>query len=322
MKEQLLCPGIVSTRRRPVNLQPGDLELFEHEFQKKIPPSKLLELKNVRISGDGFLFKGLDLLPISFAFPHLLDEWRLRSRIKFLLNNYLNKRQRSFQERALWLVDDWSYGYFHWLADAVTRLYIMRARLDEYVLLLPHRYRELEFVEGSLNAFGLTNFEFIEPDETLLVESLTVPMPTAPSGHYREEIIRGVRELLLKEYGSRPGRTGTRLYISRSAARKRRIQNEDELCCVLIEFGFDVLRAEELSFADQVRITSDAEFMISNHGAGLTNMLFMRGGGSVLELRHKSDSVNNCYFTLSSALELNYFYQTCEADSEDAHTAD
>jgi len=114
VKEQLLCPGIVSTRRRPVNLQPGDLELFEHEFQKKIPPSKLLELKNVRISGDGFLFKGLDLLPISFAFPHLLDEWRLRSRIKFLLNNYLNKRQRSFQERALWLVDDWSYGYFHY----------------------------------------------------------------------------------------------------------------------------------------------------------------------------------------------------------------
>ena len=59
-------------------------------------------------------------------------------------------------------------------------------------------------------------------------------------------------------------------------------------------------------------------------GAGLTNMLFMKRGGSVLELRHASDHINNCYFTLSSALNLNYFYQTCEPSPVDSnpHTAD
>ena len=53
-------------------------------------------------------------------------------------------------------------------------------------------------------------------------------------------------------------------------------------------------------------------------------MLFMREGGSVLELRHQADCINNCYFTLSSALDFNYFYQTCApqepaADPHDAH---
>ena len=31
-------------------------------------------------------------------------------------------------------------------------------------------------------------------------------------------------------------------------------------------------------------------------------MLFMKDGGRVLELRHVSDYVNNCYFVLASAL--------------------
>jgi capsular polysaccharide biosynthesis protein len=156
------------------------------------------------------------------------------------------------------------------------------------------------------------------------VDSLTVPMPTAPSGHYRDEIIGGVRHVLLKSYGSPRGSQGSKLYISRGSAPKRRIKNEEDVVAVLTELGFGVVRPEQLSFAEQVRTTSEAGFIVSNHGAGLTNMLFMQEGSSVLELRHKTDRVNNCYFTLSSALRLHYFYQTCEADnaSEDPHTAD
>jgi hypothetical protein len=73
----------------------------------------------------------------------------------------------------------------------------------------------------------------------------------------------------------------------------------------------------------QVKIASAARYLISNHGAGLTNMLFMRPGGSVLELRHNTDRINNCYFTLASALNHRYFYQTCAPENrdEDPHNA-
>jgi hypothetical protein len=50
----------------------------------------------------------------------------------------------------------------------------------------------------------------------------------------------------------------------------------------------------------------------------------MRDGGSVLELRHQTDRINNCFFTLASALELNYFYQACTPQNAkaDPHEAD
>jgi len=53
-------------------------------------------------------------------------------------------------------------------------------------------------------------------------------------------------------------------------------------------------------------------------------MLFMPAGTAVLELRNQMDRINNCYFTLSSALGLNYFYQPCAPGNrdEDPHAAD
>jgi hypothetical protein len=50
----------------------------------------------------------------------------------------------------------------------------------------------------------------------------------------------------------------------------------------------------------------------------------MVDGGSVLELRHQTDRTNNCFFTLASALDLNYFYQTCAPQNvkADPHEAD
>jgi hypothetical protein len=50
----------------------------------------------------------------------------------------------------------------------------------------------------------------------------------------------------------------------------------------------------------------------------------MREGGSVLELRHQADRINNCFFTLASALDLNYFYQACAPrdGAADPHEAD
>ena len=164
--------------------------------------------------------------------------------------------------------------------------------------------------------------DFIGPEEVFECRSLLMPSHTAPSGHYNEEIIRGVRDVLLSAYGDSD--QGEKIYISRRHAAKRRIVNEDEVNEVLSAFGFQTIYAEELSFAQQVQICSRARCIVSNHGAGLTNMLFMPQGGSVLELRHRKDRINNCYFTLSSALNLNYFYQTCRPtdDGPDPHTAD
>lgn len=316
-----LSPETLAKRKLPVNFDQAQLPIFESELQRTIPESRLLRFENIRVSSEGLLFKGTNILPQSFAFPNHLDEWKLRSVVKFMAKNYALRRRRRVDE-ALWITDYWSDGYFHWIADALARLYVVRDRLDDLLLLLPAGYERLDYVNSSLAAFGVKKVEFIGPSEVLECRSLLMPSHTAPSGHYNEAVIRGVRNVLLSAYGDSD--RGETIYISRRHATKRRIVNEDEVSELLSRFGFQTIHAEELSFAQQVQISSRARCLVSNHGAGLTNMLFLPEGGNVLELRHQTDRINNCYFTLASALNLNYFYQPCRPaiDGPDPHSAD
>ena len=322
---RLLYPETISRRRLPLNIIEENQELFSHELERVIPETRLLELNDVRVSSDGFLFRGHSMLPESFAFPANVKQWKRRGLLKFFVSNYALRRPRAVENEVLWIIDDWSKGYFHWLTDALTRLYVMRDRMDDFVLLLPWSYQSLDFVQGSLKAFGIKSIEFIGKDEVLKCRRLFMPTHTAPSGHYNDNIIRAVRAILLQSYGDAANRgEGERVYISRGRARKRRILNEGEVSDVLAEFGFQTIYAEDLTFEQQVQICSRARYLLSNHGAGLTNMLFMGEGSSVMELRHYSDCINNCYFTLSSALNLNYFYQTCRSGDSvtNPHLAD
>jgi capsular polysaccharide biosynthesis protein len=318
-----LCPASHSQRKLPQNFDRADLNLFQHEFQRAIPESRLLRFENVGVSSEGLLFKGAKILPESFAYAFEYDEWKRRSILKFLVTNHLLRKRRKIETPVLWITDYWSKGYFHWLADALTRLFVVRDRLDEVTLLLPCEFETRDFVNSSLNVFGVKKVEFIQRNEVVECRSLLMPTPTAPSGHFRDGVIQGVRRTLLAAFeGS--NKAGERLYISRRVAGRRRIVNEDEIIPLLKKFGFEIVCAEELSFEQQVKLFSKARCLVSNHGAGLTNMLFMRQGGGVLELRHATDYVNNCYFILASALGLKYYYQLCKADTgfADPHTAD
>jgi len=318
-----IYPQTVARRKLPVNFDQTHLPLFEGELERIIPESKLLRFSEVLASPEGLLFEGTRILPESFAFPYHLDQWKRRSVLKFLTTNYVFRKRRRIDADALWITDYWSTGYFHWLADALTRLFVVKDRLRDLLLVLPAKFKTFEFVESSLKAFGVTNVDFIGDNEFIEFRSLFIPSHTAPSGHYNADAIRDVRSILLSVYGDQVGE-GERLYISRGRAGKRRIINEDEIAAILRGFGFVTVRTEELSFEQQVRTLSRARYVVSNHGAGLTNTLFMQEGGSVLELRHHADRINNCFFTLASALELNYFYQTCAAGNTkaDPHEAD
>ena len=313
----------VARRKLPVNFNQDDLPLFEGEFERVIPESELLRFCGVLASPEGLLFEGTKILPESFAFPYHLDQWKRRTVLKFLTRNYVFRRRRRIDADALWITNYWSTGYFHWLADALTRLFVVRDRVGDLLLVLPGSYGKLQYVKSSLAPFGVNKIDFIDENEFVECRNLIMPSHTAPPGHYHAGAIRGVRNTLLAAYGDETGE-GDRLYISRERAGKRRIINEDEILPILSKFGFQTVRMEELSFEQQVRVCSRARYVVSNHGAGLTNALFMRDAGSVLELRHRADCINNCFFTLASALELDYFYQTCAPQNvkADPHEAD
>lgn len=209
------------------------------------------------------------------------------------------------------------------MTDALPRLFTIREKIRGAALLLPGAYRNEKFAAASLKPLFAGEVKFI--NNTVRCKNLYLPTPTAPTGNYNESIIKDLRNIYIDFFqNTRSDYIGDRVYVSRSKAGYSKIVNEPEVRAILKEYDFKTVYFEDYPFERQVKIASEARYLISNHGVSLTNMLFMESGGSVFELRRKDDAHNNCYFALASALNLRYFYQICDTENlnEPANTAD
>ncbi|WP_237157206.1 glycosyltransferase family 61 protein [Planktothrix agardhii] len=98
-----------------------------------------------------------------------------------------------------------------------------------------------------------------------------------------------------------------RIYITRNAAKSRRILNEDELLRVLQPWGFHSIELESMSVIEQAALFSQAEIIIAPHGSGLTNLIFCQPNTKVIEL-FSPNYVYHCYWWISNLVELDYYY--------------
>lgn len=323
LNQEILQQETISIRTLPVNLKEGDIELFGHELQRKIPATIAIYLHSVIVDSNGVLLQNNKVLSESFPFPHDARIWLGRkARIGLLIKHLLSRQHNQISQHVVWITDTWSNAYFHWITDALPRLLSIRDKVTEPLIMLPAELQKEEFIIPSLRPFGYPHLFALE---NYKCKDFKMPSHTAPTGNYNEELINGLRSLYAEYYGAVSGeKNDDRIYVSRCNAKKRRIFNEEEVMAVIRRFGFSITCFEDYSFEQQVRIMLDTRYLIGNHGAGLTNMLFMKAGGSILELRREGDSHNNCFFALASALSLKYFYQTCNSRDceESAYSAD
>jgi capsular polysaccharide biosynthesis protein len=218
------------------------------------------------------------------------------------------------------ITDDWSKGYFHWLMDCLPRLMLLDEKRIKLSLILPAHLKDEEYISESLHLLGIKNFTFVTGNNWYYFKCLTFPVHLAPSGNYNDDIMKKLRNKLA---GNRMEQPTLKIYISRSKASRRKIINEEQILPLLSRMGFKTIYCEDLSFQEQVNLFSKVKYLVSNHGAGLSNMLFMSPGASVLELRKINDNHNNCYFSLASSLDLKYYYLQCLPldEQEESHTA-
>jgi capsular polysaccharide biosynthesis protein len=319
----------VSIRSLPINLDRADLDLFKHELEKEIPATVLRYLNNVTVSSEGFLLDGINILDESFPDPKSADSmFGIKGRIKAVIRHKLAvlecklKRPIKAPVNSIWVTDTLSYNYFHWFTDVLPRILSVQDKLEEATLLLPGSYQSKKYVLSSLKPLPLRRVEFIS--KPVYCDRLTIPAHTAPTGNYNESIIRDVREIYVNFCDQNLiANDFERVYISRGKAQRRKLSNEAECIKVLEEFGFKTIHFEDYSFEQQVEMIRNARYLVSSHGSGLTNMLFMKSNGRVLELRQRGDLYNNCFFSLASVLGFKYFYQLCDSQNygENANTA-
>lgn len=198
---------------------------------------------------------------------------------------------------------------FHWLIEALPRLYSLSQMAEPVTLLMPDtlsgdRLEQLQVCLPSGVALRLVSRRNRYRVERFVLPSyLTTRWDFAymPSEH-----LAYTRDCLYRLTGVSPiPLPKERFYISRAQARVRRVLNEAAVMDVLGAVGFHSCRLEEMSFAEQVRLFAAAEIVVAPHGAGLANLLFSRHA-SMLELH--CQAVSPVYFFLALALGRSYNY--------------
>lgn len=313
MNVKTIIPSKKETRKKPVNLNPEDLDLFQHEFVKNHKEVLLLTLKNADILKDSiYTINGNTFYP---SFTRVTEPRKKRLLKKFGL--YLLPFQTV--EKGLWISDEFSFEYFHWLTDALPRLIALeKTQLvsSGFKVILPESYKTKSYITSSLKAL---NYEvhYYPSSKRVRVKELLSSSHTAPTGNFNSELIADIRNRFLTTTQT----ADRNIYISREKAQQRKIVNEKEVIQLLLEFNYEIHFFEDYSFDQQLEIMSQTKSLVSIHGAGLTNMMFIPEGAQILELRKEEDGQNNCYFALAAALNHDYFYLTNKGDHSNTQLA-
>ena len=211
-------------------------------------------------------------------------------------------------DKAIWICDDKSSVYFHWIFDALTKYINLPDEIKKYQVILPQQYL-IDWIVEFLDYLQIDYF-VLETNTKIKVKELYLPSYNAPSGNFNKDIVFRLRDEFLKNYEFDLSNQSQDKKIWINMEKHRRpIKNIKEIRPILEKYNFDEVTFEDLTISKKIQILQNTNFLMGSHSSGLANMLFMKKGGNIIDIRDPNDNIKNAFFTLSSELDLNYFHQ-------------
>ncbi|WP_121971336.1 glycosyltransferase family 61 protein [Leptolyngbya sp. BC1307] len=203
------------------------------------------------------------------------------------------------------------HGFFHWMFDLLPRLHLLqKAGMDLNTIdwFIVNEFK-VPFQRETLAHFGIFEDRIIESKKLLHVkaERLILPSLAGRTGNMPSWVCDFLRREFLPKENFSDINAHSRIYVSRNGSRHRKILNEEALLPVLEKFGFRQIRLEDFSIYQQASMFSQAQAIISPHGAGLSNLVFCQTHTKVIEI-FSPNYVNVCFWALSTQLKLEYYY--------------
>ncbi|UWR00183.1 glycosyltransferase family 61 protein [Rhodobacteraceae bacterium S2214] len=188
------------------------------------------------------------------------------------------KRQGDF-------VKDQVLSLFPELAPRVALQYA-DIRLSKALVVLDSKFLYFQTHDDQMPSIGdLCRKSWLWRDRDLDRQShktLTMNSYAQPLRMLRDRVVARVQETADDQAALAKPR---RLYVRRKqAGRLRGIVNEDLLIEMLHGLGFETVYFEDHNVLEQARLMSQAEIVVSVHGAGMTNMLYVPEGCLIVEL--------------------------------------
>ena len=208
-------------------------------------------------------------------------------------------------------------NYFHWLFDVLPRIKILedakKIRGIDYFL-VPNLEENFQF--ETLKDLGLNINNLLSSKEYRHIKSNKI-FATEHPWHKNDQlkknhenipiwIVFWLRNKFLKK---KRITKKIKIYIDRSDSKSnvksfRSIENENEIKFFLKKNGFRIVKLTQLKFSDQVKLFYNSKTIVSNHGAGLSNIVFCNKKTKIIEFR--TPRTFKTFENLGKKIELNY----------------
>jgi len=309
----------------PINLTDEYLCLFKKKETYSLDPLEIKSLNNVFISHSGLIINHL-LIPTkscenligfydkAFYFKHwkkAFEQFLVCKFGKSLKSMQVNDNQSYFTIHTSW------FGYFSWLTTCLPRLIVMINQYPNAILLMPEEWKGISYVMDSLKFFPNLKIKIIPSDHHLFVKFFKLAETRPWTSIFYPEHIFKVRSVFTDVLVKQPVNIDSikRIYVSRRKANRRKIINEVEIVDYLNLNGFKEICFEDYSVLEQVFLMQNVEILISMHGAGLSNTIFMQPNSKLLELTPIVSNLNDFRFPfwrIASIMNVEYFIQFCQ----------
>lgn len=201
-------------------------------------------------------------------------------------------------------------NYYHWWIDYVCRAAAIAVCSDDFqdhveILIDPSLTREQR---SLLRAVLPSTFPLSPISRHRRVRaSHLILLPRSSdfnAATVDPQVAARVRAAVESRYSLEPSASRKLIYVSREFATRRRFTNEMMLQDLLRRRGFSIVYLEQIPQRDQISMFREADTIVAQHGAGLTNLLFAQSGTRVLEIFSGREAHH--YRWLAHAMQLDY----------------
>lgn len=299
--------------------------------ERTVPGSFVVEATDATVVGPSALVdaSGYLLLESTLGeYERLID-----ASVRALLSGQLPFETRfqnadipGYDEPVFLLTGPWSTEYYHWITDYLIQVFAIEAYRERVgrdpLVLIPSN--PPAWIRDSLSfaginhdrtlewAGGRTSFSSVAVGGSRY-HTMSARESHAPSPMTMAQLGDRIR-VAVPEAKTDVADQAKRLYVSRADATDRRVRNEGALMEILDDYGFERIIPGEKSFAEQVRLFSEAEIVLGPHGAGLTNIIFAT---ETVLIELFGSYRNACFFVLAKGMDHGYACVTCRPEGAD-----
>ncbi len=207
--------------------------------------------------------------------------WRTDSASRYLRLPPPTRLDGNWTSMVSWWTPNRGFAiYGHWLHDAIPRLALLPEFPPDTKIIVPAELRPYQ--KESLEMLGVWDRCRPTPERHLEVEHYFFSSPVSMIDGYNPYAVQVTRKVLLPKADA--NYSGPKKFFFHRTGKSRAIENSAEIRDFFRSQGWAVVNDMDLTFAQTIKLFSEADAICSFVGSNMSNVIFCKPGCLVMHL--------------------------------------